>query len=101
MNAAGVAVSANASTNCQFVRPRLQYRHAPKPATSRLSASAVGFIVSGATENSAIAAMYAEAPPCPTLEYNAAPSANRRHSATTVVVSTKRSWLFRAAVGRT
>ena len=56
-NPAGVAVSANARTSLPFVRPRRQYRHAPNPATSRFSASAVGLITSGATANNAIAAM--------------------------------------------
>ena len=54
--AAGVAVAAKASTSRQFESPLLEYRQAPNPATSRLSASAVGFIVSGAIEKRAMAA---------------------------------------------
>jgi len=57
MNAAGVAVTAKATTSFQLVRPRRAYRHVPRPATSRFSASAVGFITSGATVNNAMAAI--------------------------------------------
>ena len=41
-------------------------------ATKRLSNRAVGFIISGAKENSDINAKYPLAPPCPTLAYKKA-----------------------------
>jgi hypothetical protein len=48
------------------------YLNAPKPATSTLSTSAVGFMTSGANPKRDMTSKYAEAPPWPTRAYSKA-----------------------------
>src|SRR5918994_5677665 len=57
-------------------------------ATRMLRARAVGFITSGATPTSAIAARYPDAPACPTDEYRIAAAKIKRASKTTCSIAT-------------
>src|SRR5918994_5211954 len=57
-------------------------------ATRMLRARAVGFITSGATPTSAIAARYPDAPACPTDEYRIAAAKIKRTSKTTCSIAT-------------
>src|SRR5258706_7882935 len=71
-NANGTDTTANGQKMFQEKKPARAYRTVPMPATKRFSTNAVGFIISGATPKSAIAARYPDAPPCPTAEYSSA-----------------------------
>src|SRR5258708_2087564 len=71
-NANGTDTTANGQNTFQEKQPARAKRNVPTLATKRFNTRAVGFITSGARPNSAIAARYPDAPPCPTDEYSRA-----------------------------